>query len=437
MKIFIGMHNITSLFHEYAMGFRALGHEVFTVEAGEAPPHVDGVTDVDMDVFNLARMRLLREKSTEPARWIHWVNRYREMAWEKALEADVCLFIWNTFSPDCRDLVELKRRGKKIIVRFIGAESRIDHADEQFTRHMGLPPTRRPGSHPLHDTLHYVRMAEKHADLILGFTAVGLRPAHCASVTMVDRARIPKSGPQREIPLLLHAPSGRQRKGTGEWLRIFDELHAAGLRFGVKICERMPHLDFLREYATADIYCGSLYIGGKADRESLAAGNVVLSTALSAKRYSTLVEAHAEKIKERFGDQAKDDAAIREYLRQGNPHMFDYPVVRVSPESAKDTLAEYIGNYALRSKQSEEGCQFVERYCDPALACAQMLEILDEPESLQSQARQISLGFFNQAYDPPDDPEQLALYNNYTQMVKPCPWYKRYVTPCERHGLHF
>lgn len=39
----------------------------------------------------------------------------------------------------------------------------------------------------------------------------------------------------------------------------------------------MRHSDFIKEYATTDIYCGSLYTGGKADIEAMAAGCVVYS----------------------------------------------------------------------------------------------------------------------------------------------------------------
>ena len=259
MKIFIGLANITSLFHEYAKGFRELGHEVFTVETVTTPPYVDGVQDVDLNVHTLASQRAEREKGGLEA-YNKWYAHYMELAWQKALDSDFCLFIWKTFRPDCHDLVELKRRGIKLAVRFCGAEVRVNHAADQFTDYLQRPPMNRPTGKSPEKALHYVRMAEKFADVILGASEIGLRPMHSASAMMVDMEQIPVLPAQRECPVILHAPSGRSRKGTTEWLQIFEALRNERHKFGLKFCERIPHQDFLKEYATADIYCGSLNI---------------------------------------------------------------------------------------------------------------------------------------------------------------------------------
>ena len=104
MKIFIGMQNTGSLMSDYGAGFRALGHEVFCVTESSSAITSDAV---DLNIAHVVNTRFARRQATEQERRAYATN-VRRHAWQKALEADVCMFIWNSFREDASDLPELK-----------------------------------------------------------------------------------------------------------------------------------------------------------------------------------------------------------------------------------------------------------------------------------------------------------------------------------------
>ena len=114
MKIFIGMQNTGSLMADYGTGFRELGHEVFCVTETSNAIVSDAV---DLNIAAAAAARYPGLQADDPKRTAY-VELLRRIAWQKALEADVCMFIWNSFREDASDLLELKNLGKKLVVRF-------------------------------------------------------------------------------------------------------------------------------------------------------------------------------------------------------------------------------------------------------------------------------------------------------------------------------
>ena len=437
MKIFMGMINITSLYEEYRSGFEALGHEVFTAEVYRGPNQKD--EPADLPIPDLAEARARQEGQDTPERRAHWKNFYMDMAWQKACEADVCIFLWQTFREDCRDLAQLKAMGKKIIVRFCGSEVRDDHAHAQFGRETGLAATETEGAalETLQKKLHYLRMSERYADLTIYSSVLGLRPFYGNGGRLMDTSGILPNTGQRQVPVILHAPSNRLTKGTSEFLLILEALRGLGLRFGTKIVEGLAHEQMLREYVGSDIYCGALYFGGKADDEAMAAGCVVLSPRGRGMTSEEQAEYYAPVLRALGLDASEDNIRWIDRLQGGVCVAQENPTIAITPENALEELAAVIQDWPRRQRLARQGVAYIKKYYDPAVVCGNILQMLDEPDKLEHRAALAWPAFFRQRYLPPDDPQRLALFNKYTTLVSRCPWYAQYITPGERAGLRF
>jgi glycosyltransferase involved in cell wall biosynthesis len=276
MKIFIGMNNVASLIGDYTEGFKDLGCEVFSVTRTD---HAITSNNVDLNIPVLVNGKMKRENDFSPQAKEKWTKFYNEMAWQKALEADVVFFLWSSFMEDCSDLPLLKKLGKKIIVRFAGSEVRYPPFEREFCKWSGFPygdNNLREDIDGFKKKLHYIRMVELFADVVIGSAALSLRPSFVNGFGLFSKRDIPQRTVHNEIPIIMHAPSKRLTKGTNDWLVVFDALRANGFKFGLKIIEGIPHEQMLREYSSADIFCNSLIYSGRTAMEAMAAGCVVL-----------------------------------------------------------------------------------------------------------------------------------------------------------------
>jgi hypothetical protein len=447
VKIFIGMLNIASLYVEYARGFAALGHEVFTVDFQQYSPIIDH-SHTDMQVSLLLEQKMAEEGADSQERRQFWLNHYNACAWQKALEADVCLFMWQTFAPDCSDLELLRRRGKKIAVRFIGSETLVPEIDAQYNS----LHNRARGVYNLYAPLDETRKklldargAEQHAHLILGASPLSLRPSlwDFLNLSLDD---IPCNLRQNKIPVLLHGPSSNASKGTAVWQAAFADLKRQGLDFEVNYMQNMEHREFLRQYAEADINCGGLFVGGKAELEAMAGGAIPLAASFpwpppghsSVGGYiSQLTDITCRAVQ--ASDQQRK--AIREAKQDFCETQAWYfrLLQHVTPKTVAEVLRHWIGNYEGRRQMVQEGRRFVEEACSPVKLCARILRILEDPESVASHAllNDLNSQFFRKHYIPRPDPQWRTVVNAATAVVKDCLWYKQYVEPGARDGLFF
>lgn len=418
MKICLGLRNIASLFSEYRKGFERLGHDVLAVDIG-VPSRIVR-RDADRQINNLIPKQVFENQMfghRQNRKNYLYAQHYLEPVWKDALDTcDAFIFLWRTFRPDNSDLALLKQAGKKIGVIYCGSEVRYKHSYEQWCEVNGVEAIEYGLTNDLNemtDKLHYLRMAEKYADFVSGGpmeTALSLRP-QTVYVGMLDTSVIPHRAQQRDVPKVVHAPSRRATKGTEHWLHALNELERDGVQFELELIEGRDFEEALKCYADADVYLGTLGIGGKGAREALAAGCVV-------------VEAQPRDMQRR----------VLAGYRQGIDSINETPVVNVRVDTVVETLRSLLPDQQRRQCLAYRGRSYIEKFYDCAANCSVLIQALNGQCPNENIVRK---SFFRDGYVPEDVPEKVAILNKYTKEVQRCAWYQEIVEPGVRAGLTF
>lgn len=402
------MTNIASNVAKYKAGFEANGIETLAAVNYRDSNVVDGSIDYIVDE---AIPELEHKMDPEFATIIkeqHKKER-KNAIWEKALkECDTFMFIGSSFRGDNHDYIQLKHMGKKIITRFSGCDIRWKPAMEQEFVKYGMKPLQYLDAYISKDILvphlHYVRFAERYSDRIISLpniSQLALRP-YFTLYYCIDLERIKENPSQRKTnPLVLHAPTNREVKGTKYVADAFQRLKNEGMVFQPMMVEQMKHSEILELYRNADILVGQLLLpnGGNQEREALAAGMVVLSN-------------------------------ISPLYPQRIPP--ECPIIDVNPDTVYERLKEIILDYPKRQRIAQLGRPYVEKYHDLKKLCRDILTFCED----DSLAEEHKPTFFREDFVP-ETPEVTWLYNKYTDFVKECDWYKQNIAPGERAGLRF
>gem|GEM_PF-4932397 len=445
MNIYIGNTNIASLYEDLRIGFESLGHSVFTMATHGHT--IQGKADLDITA------RLREETASFDSRfpdasgqtrdqYLHDVHqRLLDQACMRAAGSDLCIFLWDSFLPEWQDLPLLRQQGVKTVVCFAGSEARVIPLENVFRSLTGAPPANSAYRDP-EATLRHIRHAEVHADLLVGATQAGLRPMYLPLTTVLDHSGIPHAVSDRDAPVIVHAPSSRNTKGTEIWLSIFADLKAEGYEFTVRLLEGIPHNEFLGLLKHADIVCDGLIHGGKLAREGMAAGCAVLSC------FGNDMQAYQQFFR-------NDDNALRELWNVEPGSLQDAwieaqhlkkvwyyipeenPCIPVSAHTAKDRLRELLQDKRRRRELALRGRVAIETYCSPVMVARDILQCVENPQSFETQAM---LSFHRAILRHdfiPENEADTAMYNRTTDIVRNCPWYKRMYQPGARHGLVF
>jgi glycosyltransferase involved in cell wall biosynthesis len=132
---------------------------------------------------------------------------------------------------------------------------------------------------------------------------------------------------QRERPVVVHAPTRRDRKGTEQILADLEALRADGLDFELRLLERLPHATVREELANADVLVDNIVAGayGIVSLEAMACGKVSVANL--------------------------SDAVRRVH--------HDAPVVPVDPSTFRATMRRLLADPAERTAIAERGRPFV------------------------------------------------------------------------------
>lgn len=353
MRIFVGINEVANLAFTFAKAFRSLGFETYTVVLQKnlfyPASCYDEILEDRLKRFKgysglLARVGLVRA-------WIIFLSVFLKAL----LTCHVFVFVWGGVSllPKHLDYPILKALRKKLVVHFAGDDIRSWHAYKQDICQMGLEnefkpylENRRSDSAEFFDKLQEAQVTERYADLILTHPEVAqlLTRPYMRLWLPLDLTQFRFHLPDKEVPLVVHAPTSRLVKGTEYILDAVEQLRGEGIRFEFRLIERMPNDRLRTLLADADIVIDQLFqrAFGTLAVESMASGCVVLTSYDSS-----------------FG------------------HFdHDCPAVRVSMRTLTDQLRRTILDRRLRRRLGHAGRRYVEKHHGQNRVAQQVLEYL-------------------------------------------------------------
>ncbi len=189
---------------------------------------------------------------------------------------DLYIFSWFTLKDDFSDLIELRKRNKKVVTLFIGSDVRwIDAFRQEF-------PNNTYKGHIDEDWVRKfrtLRMGELYSSAIFSVpdqSSLFMRGYYFMFMPL-DIRNIRFKPSYRQKPLIIHAPSKRDIKGTSIILNAIDKLRTEGLSFDFEFLENIPNSVLVSKLEEVDILIDQLFLNGPATLacEAMAAGCAV------------------------------------------------------------------------------------------------------------------------------------------------------------------
>lgn len=345
MRILVGTMEICRHLHDLGDAFRSLGHEVDTVVVGKSPFYEDLPYDY------IINQRKLFEHLAQLIR--HPLATFLQMPDElvglRRLLTDYDVYVFQfaqSLFPGNQDYPILKQQGKTIISIFNGSDVRHWSAAEPVAEAYGyqIPEMCReePFSH-LPARLNSIRMAERYADAIFSLpfqSELAVRP-YWHFFLPFNLALYGHRIPERDVPVLVHAPSRRKFKGTDRFLAVLEQLRDEGVAFDLKLLEGVPNQEVIRTLIDADVVLDELHSPHYAmlALEGMATGCCVVA------------------------------GCHRDYV----PLQGDSPVYDVRPHTLYDRLKELLTDKALRVDHARRGRPFVAQHHSHLSVAADML----------------------------------------------------------------
>ena len=368
MRLFVGTFESSGMTTDLADAFGRLGHPATTAmsEAYAWFAHCEYHFDVSRDIWEVDWERLARAVEHErppkkigprstPEQRLHWLLS----------EHDVFVYVYNSlwpFSPGPprwrgagREFPLLKKLKKKIVSLHIGPDVRHASAYDQQLASLGGPGASMKTLYPTWATdklarpLRNLRYAELYSDVIVSQpnqAGLAIRP-YTHFFAPINLSRVRAEIPKREVPVVLHAPSRRDIKGTPEVMQALDELEREGVKFERRFLEGRPNPEVLKEVANSDVVIDQLHLPmhGRLGVEAMAAG-----------------------------------CALATCNRQDwEPMPAQRPIWHIDVANVKTQLRTLLTDRALRVKLARAGRQHVERHHGHVAVAKRILAALERP----------------------------------------------------------
>lgn len=262
MRILVGTFEICRHVFDLADGFRQLRHEVDSAVAFRNPFCKDLPYTID---FHQQRMhhqfvRLLKDPLGAFLEMPAELQQMRRLL----LDYDVYVFVFgHSLLPGNQDFPLLKKLSKKIISIFEGSDVRHWSGAEPVGAAYGykLPAMYREAPYDmLHARMQNMRMAERYSDAIFSLpfqSELAIRP-YSHFFLPVNLDLYTHFIPERDVPVLVHAPSRRGFKGTDVFLATLDRLREEGVAFELRLLEKVSNREVLDALVDADIVLDEL-----------------------------------------------------------------------------------------------------------------------------------------------------------------------------------
>ncbi len=299
MKIFIGTTNIASTMGEMRHAFQKLNHEV-TIMVNDLPAIAN--QNISLDIISSTQInplfrnnwflgtksvwkKAIRKPYSDIRKFL--INRYNSKILPQLIEQhDVFIFIWSSILADYSDLKLIKKAGKKIVFIFVGDDVRWYWAMKQEFEGLGMSPVEYGKGYNytaigLYRRIKRIRMAEKYADLVYSKreqAQLQKRPFF-HWIMFVNASDYTVRDSEKEIPLVIHAPSNMSIKGSKYIIDAVNELKAEGLVFDFQLVENMKFEECKKLIEKADFIIDQLFIpgGGRLCAEALSCNAKAIS----------------------------------------------------------------------------------------------------------------------------------------------------------------
>lgn len=353
MRIFVGLTDVANITATYADGFKLLGHEVFSAVWNRSYFYPDAEYDLVID-----ERKPNSRQGNQIWPYLRIASQMTHLI--RALRCDLFVLFAPAVLPTDLYYPLLKRMGKGIITAYWGSDIRYWYAFSQEMADLGMYEEMAPffeyardrsgGSY--WDKLRTIRVAEKYSDLIISqpdCAQLQIRPYMRANLPL-DLSKYKFVVPGRTKPLILHAPSVPEAKGTNVVVRVVQELRDAGLEFDFRLVEKMPNSELRNLLTESDIVIDELYSATVAglSAEAMATGNAVLV------RYMT--------------DYCKVPLGC--------------PAINVNKFTLKNSLREMILDVNRRKELARSGRPYVESANDHIKICSDLLTWLSNKDHL-------------------------------------------------------
>lgn len=356
MRVLVGTVEIAGGLLDWADGFRKLGHEVTTVIRMRNPLYTAHQYDIDLTwsapwprSIADSQLPLIRVPRGAVNRIVRAVRLIQLIATH-----DLFVFLWGGISltNQNREFHLLKRLGKRIVSIFCGSDVRHAQSflkqyrelelDLEFAQEVNrrMKNTLRP--------LSATRFGERFSDVILSQpnqSNLAIRP-YMHYFIPIKLAKYTCSIPRRDVPVVIHAPSSRDIKGTGPILQALDRLRNEGVRFELRLLNGVPNEEVVAALVDADVVIDQLYSGGygKLGLETMASG-----CALATRAYDVFW-----------------------------PFSPDQPIWHVESSNLYHQLKRLLSDKGLRIQLANDGRKYVERYHDHVKVAESVLELLSQ-----------------------------------------------------------
>lgn len=267
---------------------------------------------------------------------------------QAAQDYDVFHFHYGeTFFPDRSDLPILKKMGKKVVIQHRGSDVRILSVARSFNNPYvrikeGRSRRKSVIVNKLKDLSSYIDHVIVADHELYPYVKNYYKHVHIIRQAVNIKKLIPEyPSPLQDKPLIIHAPTNTNVKGTDYVLKAIKRMEKKGLSFNFKLIEKMKHEEALKLYRTADIIIDQLLIGsfGIFSLEAMALGKPVVC-----------------------------------YIREGMTEKYPgkLPIINANPETLYDTLKYLVKHPEKRYKAGYRGRRYVEEYHDSLMIAKQL-----------------------------------------------------------------
>ncbi|GGB49079.1 glycosyltransferase family 1 protein [Virgibacillus dakarensis] len=185
-----------------------------------------------------------------------------------------------TFFPDKKDLEILKQAGKKMVVHHHGSDIRLLSVAKKNNPYVRVKPGWTEGK--INNSLAVLSKYIDHAIVqdheLERYISDSYKYIHVIP-HIIDHNELQPNYPKgKATPLIVHAPTKRDLKGTEFILEAVKQLKNSGVSLEFKLIEGMDHQETMKLLAKADIVIDQLRIGsyGYLSTEAMALGKPVI-----------------------------------------------------------------------------------------------------------------------------------------------------------------